>query len=46
MFSSISFIQIKNNNGASIDPWGTPAFVCLVSETIPVITTLWFRPAR
>ena len=40
--SDKSLIYIKNNNGPSIEPWGTPALTSDQPETCPLNKTLCF----
>ena len=40
--SDKSLIYIKNNNGPSMEPWGTPALTSDQSETCPFNKTLCF----
>ena len=39
---SDKLLYIKNNNGLSIEPWGTPALTSDQSETCPFNKTLCF----
>ena len=43
MSFTISSMNKRNKRGPIIDPWGTPAFICLKSEKEPSNTTLWWR---
>ena len=44
--SDKSLIYIKNNNGPSIEPWGTPALTSDQPETCPFNKTLRFLFSR
>ena len=44
--SKIVNINNNNNNGPSDDPWGTPQFIVLISESKPFIDTNCFRSFR
>ena len=43
---TISFMNIKNNNGPSIEPCGTPALIDFQSDNTPGKTTLCLRLLR
>ena len=43
---TISLMNIRNNKGPRMDPWGTPAPMKPQSELWPLITTRCLRPER
>ena len=44
--SDRSLMQIKNNSGPSMEPWGTPASIVTQGEAYPFKTTLCFLKLR
>ena len=40
-FAGMSLIEIRNNRGPKIEPWGTPASTFCHSDAWPFKTTLW-----
>ena len=41
MLFTVSFINIKNKSGPSIEPCGTPADILATDELTPSIETYW-----
>ena len=43
-----SLMYIKNSNGPSIKPWGTPHLICSCLESNPMVKTAWdlFKPFK
>ena len=41
-FSAKSLIQIKNNSGPKIEPWGKPPWIFFQLDVCPLRTTLYF----
>ena len=39
---TISFIKTRKKRGPRMDPWGTPAFIFIQSDSVPFTTTLCF----
>ena len=43
---TMSLMKIRKNNGPRIEPWGTPAFISIKVDSLPLIITFCFRAVK
>jgi hypothetical protein len=44
--ATMSLIKARNRSGPRIDPWGTPAFIERIFDSLPFNKTFCFREDR